>query len=428
MLTNTYKPTNISEFIGNKQSFNDFSDWLLNWDINLKQNNTNNKKCALISGKTGIGKSLLVELVLNTYNYNSIYLDTEQNNLNDYIKSFVISLIKQKINFNGKKNILVIQDIDTIYDTSSNFITNIKNCIQLTNIPIICICDNKYDQSIKPIINDCFDIKLNQPIYEEVRPLLKKIISREKIIITETELKNLFENSGSDIRFVLNSLQMRINNTVTDTKQFDKDKQGFNVFENAETLLNMDNSLENKITTYWLSPDINFLIIQENYINNSIGFGNLNDPDKKTQDYKILNNLEYLQKSANLVSEVDLFDCAVINDNNWEMQNYIAYGSVNITLYCNKKRIKFPTILEKIALSNKNNREKRNKQFERLRKQSSDKSNMKIINNEDTAISLLNMFNNLSINNVETPAKKSITKSITKSATKNKEIKSSKKK
>ena len=55
MYTTKYRPTNLSEFIGNKGVIQPFIRWLLEWDANNKK-----AKCALVSGVNGIVKSIIV--------------------------------------------------------------------------------------------------------------------------------------------------------------------------------------------------------------------------------------------------------------------------------------------------------------------------------------------------------------------------------
>ena len=59
MFTTIYRPKTLVNFVGNKPSVQPFIQWLLDWDCEK-----NNRKCLLVSGLTGIGKSLLVELIL----------------------------------------------------------------------------------------------------------------------------------------------------------------------------------------------------------------------------------------------------------------------------------------------------------------------------------------------------------------------------
>jgi replication-associated recombination protein RarA len=79
MFTATYRPKKIEEFVGNKQIVQPFIEWLLEWDANDKK-----KKCALVSGVCGIGKSLFVDLILKKHDYNiiSLALDDERDKEN----------------------------------------------------------------------------------------------------------------------------------------------------------------------------------------------------------------------------------------------------------------------------------------------------------------------------------------------------------
>ena len=69
MFTSKYRPNTIDEFVGNKLATQALSNWLLKWDPKNKKS-----KCVLVSGLNGIGKSLLVELILKKYEFNIINL------------------------------------------------------------------------------------------------------------------------------------------------------------------------------------------------------------------------------------------------------------------------------------------------------------------------------------------------------------------
>ena len=62
MYTVKYRPTKLDDFVGNKNIILPFIRWLLDWDPSNKKT-----KCALVSGLNGIGKSLLVELLLKKH-------------------------------------------------------------------------------------------------------------------------------------------------------------------------------------------------------------------------------------------------------------------------------------------------------------------------------------------------------------------------
>ena len=350
MYTSIYRPKKIEKFIGNKEAIQPFIQWLLEWCPN------NKNKCALVSGITGIGKSLLVELILQKHDYNIINLHIDEVRSKEYINSYIKPLTKNKKAFNGQENALVVSDIDSGCDYG--FISGLIECIKESQIPIICICNDRYSQSIKPILNYCFDIKMTKPKYDDVYRLVYDVVMNEKIKIKESRIKELYKESNGDIRFILNFLQLNI------TKGFHgvmKNIQSLNIFETTGVLFSMDETIERKNEIYWNSADIHTLMVQENYINNIIG---LKDDITK---------IEKLSYSADALSDADLFNHSMDgNMRNWELEQYVALNTIRATNNCNKKTIiKFPQYLGRISTQNKNKREK------------IDYKNIKFLNNEE---------------------------------------------
>lgn len=332
MFTTVYRPTNLTEFIGNKNIIQPFVKWLLEWNENDKKN-----KCALVSGLCGIGKDLIVDLILSEYNCNKIELNQDDEIEKDYIHN----TIKIKKTFDNKQNVLVITDIDS--SSELGFITDL---IKNSKIPIICICNNRYEQSIKPIVNYSLDIKMMKPTYQEVYVLLYKVVIAEKIKIKESMLRELYEQSNGDIRFILNNLQLNLFAKSLKTKNNSKNIQSANVFETTGKLMSMDDTIDSKYDTFWLSNNLHPLMVQENYINNTFNVSN---------EYKKSYNLAY---SADALSDSDLF-ATEVNMTNWEFESYVALSTINATSKCNKKTmIKFPQYLGKISTINKNKKTK----------------------------------------------------------------------
>ncbi len=332
MFTTIYRPKKVEHFVGNQIVIQPFIRWLLEWEPTNKKN-----KCALVSGLTGIGKSLLVELLLKKHDYNIIHLSLEDERDKDYMNNVIKPLLKTKKTFDGQENALVVSEIDAGGDYG--FISCLIECIKETSVPIICICNNRYDQSIKPILNYCFDIKMSKPSYQEVYGLLYKIVVTEKIKIKEQELKELYEQSNGDIRFILNTLQFGL-------RKGKKNIQSSNIFDTTGKLLSIDETIDSKYETYWLANDLHPLMIQENYINNVLS---INDQVKR------LNNLAY---SADALSNADLFETQV-NMANWEFEPYVGLSVISAASKCNKKTmIKFPQFLGRVSTMYKNRRDK----------------------------------------------------------------------
>lgn len=332
MYTDKYKPTTLNEFIGNKPIIQPFIRWLLEWDPLNK-----NSKCALVSGINGIGKSLLVELVLKKHDYNLIHLSIDDERDKETMNQFIKPLLKTKRAWDGQENALVVSDIDSSCG-DYGFISMLVECIKETQIPIICICDDRYSQNIKPILNYCYDIKLVKPSFNEMYPLIYKVVTTEQIKIGKIGLEKLYEQSNGDIRFILNNLQLNLKKYNTS-----KNIQSSNIFDTTGKLFSMELSLEEKMNYYWMAHDIHGLMIHENYINNTLSSSDIS---------KRLENLSYIADSLSDADTVDtIFD--------FELEPYVAFNTVKATTKCNKKgHVKFPQFLGRISKMNKNKREK----------------------------------------------------------------------
>jgi replication factor C subunit 1 len=331
MFTTKYRPNKLSNFIGNKPIILPFIRWLLEWDQKNKKT-----RCALISGVNGIGKSLLVELILKKHDYNMIHISIDDERNKEYMLKTIKPLLQTVQTVNGQENCLVVSDIDTNCDYG--FISCLVECIKETQIPIICICDDRYSQNIKPILAYCYDIKLKKPTYNEVYPLIYKVVTTEKIKISKSGVDKLYEQSNGDIRFILNALQLGIKKSDTS-----KNIQSANIFEVAGKLFSQESILEDKNRYYWMAQDINTLMVQENYVGNTLTV---------RDDITRLENMAF---TADALSDVDLIDSVF----NFELEPYVAFNTIRATTKCTKKsQIKFPQFLGKTSTINKNKREK----------------------------------------------------------------------
>ena len=292
MFVTKYRPKLLKHFIGNEKIILPFIKWLLEWKPTNKKN-----KCALVSGLNGIGKTLLVDLVLFKHDFHITHLESKERELD---KEFIKSLLKIKQTVDGQQNIIVISDIDTCSD--HGFIPWITECIKNSEIPIICICDDRYSQNIKPILNYCYDIKLGKPTYEEVYPLIYDIVMKENIKIGKSSVDKLYELSNGDIRFMLNQLQLLVGQPISITKSKSnetlmKNIQSANIFETTGKLFMLSTELDEKYNIYWMSHDIHTLMIFENYVGNTLG-----------------SKIENTSYSADSLSDADLFDATFQNE------------------------------------------------------------------------------------------------------------------
>lgn len=333
MFTQKYRPACSDNIIGNKNGINNLINWINDWDEN------NKIKCTLISGNSGIGKSLAIELVLNELKYNIIELNSDEERDKGYINSKIKPLLMMKKTIFNKKNVLVINDLDCSSD--HGFLSSIVECIKETKIPIICTCNDRYNQNLKTIVNYCFDIKFSKPQTMEIFKFICEIVKKEKIRIKETQIREIIENTNNDIRNILNNVQLLSCCKSSDFYK-NKDLTQLNLFEMTNIMLSKSNEIQDKYKTFWLESDIIPLMVHENYINNISKF--------KCEAQQ----LEKISSASDCISNMDLLD-AKVEMINWELTPYIAMNTIQAASHCtSRSKINFTSILGKISKKNKN--------------------------------------------------------------------------
>ena len=173
MLSQKYKPTDINSIVGNKININNIHQWITNWTP------LNKKKCLLISGNSGIGKTLSIEVILKSLNYNIVELNSDDERDKEYIKTSIKPILQVFKTVFGKKNALVVNDLDCLSD--HGFISALIDCIKETKIPIICTCNDRYNQAFKTFATYCEDIKFKNPNTNDIYKFINPIYKKEKI-------------------------------------------------------------------------------------------------------------------------------------------------------------------------------------------------------------------------------------------------------
>ena len=164
---NKYKPKNLNEVIGNKNQINKIKNWL--HDIKY---NDSDKMTLIISGNHGIGKTLIMQYILEEYNYNNkiIYpYDIKNYRNSDDFKSFYNydNSILNRLSKKNNKIALVFTEMENItLKSDKKFVIDInKKNNKKKKFPLIFICNNKHSKLIDDIAKNknCTKIDLLSP-------------------------------------------------------------------------------------------------------------------------------------------------------------------------------------------------------------------------------------------------------------------------
>lgn len=432
---NKYKPSDISQIIGNNDKINYIIDWL---------NNINNSNQGIIiSGSQGIGKTLAIELILNKLDYivriinpNDIKEHRIYNDFDDYYN--FNNSIYSKININKNKKVaLIIDEIENITLTSEKkFIMEIyKDNNKMKSFPLIFISNNQHSKLLNELKKGCTEVTFSIPLITEIKQLITNICKYENITFASEELINeIIIFSQYDLRRLINLLQElsyhSMNGKITKEHVINfinksKEKNiNIGLFESTNKILNNYLDYETIIKYYETEKVLLPLMIHENYSKRILSKSKI-----------LWNNIINISES---LSHGDNIETSIYTDQNWYLQNIHGfYTCVKTSYWINKNitnykisnnNIKFSLDLNKTSLKNINR-----KNILNLSKIINNKSNLEILmlnkmcnffienNRESELIKILNGYNqDITIKEIELCLKIDKTTEFNKLASKDK--------
>ncbi|KAG8372233.1 hypothetical protein BUALT_Bualt12G0045200 [Buddleja alternifolia] len=223
-------------------------DWLVNWNDHFlntgtkgkgkKQSVSAPKKVVLLSGTPGIGKTTSAKL----------------------------------------KTILTMDEVDGMSAGDRGGVADLIAGIKMSKIPIICICNDRYSQKLKSLVNYCLLLSFRKSTKQQMAKRLSQIANSKGLHVNEIALEELAERVNGDMHMALNQLQyMSLSMSVIkfdDIKQRlqssskDEDISPFTTVDKLFAFNGGKLRMDERIDLSMSDPDLVPLIIQENLSRN----------------------------------------------------------------------------------------------------------------------------------------------------------------
>lgn len=357
LLISKYYPNNYNDIIINRHELMQIDEWIKNFEKDKKTYLDNKitkgrekrkaflkKPSLLILGSHGIGKSMLVDLVLKVNNIRKVKLDL--NNIKNASKEFILKLLSgmnilnkiNNINENTSTNdkyAIVIDELESVITVNEKKV--IQDIQKINNIywkcPIIFISNNKHNKLLNVIKGNSIIIKLKLPYDKDMYTLINKICIKENIKFNDNNIINkLIAHSQSDIRRLFRILQdMKDikNGTIISSNFIDKyciisKKKDIDMelFKATDYLLLKYNNINECLRIYEMDKPLLPLMIHHNYINFIIN----KNGDMKDK-YKII------FKISKLISYGDIIENYIYSDQNWNLHQLHGIFVCGFTSY-----------------------------------------------------------------------------------------------
>ncbi|KAF2299828.1 hypothetical protein GH714_003797 [Hevea brasiliensis] len=362
--------------------------WLKNWNQQFldtgnkgkskKQNDSSAKKAVLLSGTPGIGKTTSAKLVSQMLGFQAIEVNASDSRgkadakISKGIGGSNANCIKELVSNEAlavnmdrskhPKTVLIMDEVDGMSAGDRGGVADLIASIKMSKIPIVCICNDRYSQKLKSLVNYCLLLSFRKPTNNSLgddscaSPTLSCMVSHEQgngrvgkvdgsidfggwliclivygggsFIVTFPiayafllALEELAERVNGDMRMALNQLQyMSLSMSVIkydDVRQRllssakDEDISPFTAVDKLFGFNGGKLRMDERIDLSMSDPDLVPLLIQENYINYR--------PSSIGKDESGMKRMSMIARAAESIADGDIINVQIRRYRQWQL-------------------------------------------------------------------------------------------------------------
>ncbi|XWS08179.1 hypothetical protein CRYUN_Cryun41cG0057700 [Craigia yunnanensis] len=345
--TEKYRPKVPNEITGNQSLVNQLHNWLANWNEQFlstgskgkgkKQNDPGSKKAVLLSGTPGIGKTTSAKLVSQMLGFQTIEVNASDSrgkadaNISKGIGGSNANSIKELVSNEAlsvdmdrskhPKIVLIMDEVDGMSAGDRGGIADLIASIKISKIPIICICNDRYSQKLKSLLNYCLLLSFRKPTKQQMAKRLMQVAKAEGLQVNEIALEELAERVNGDMRMALNQLQyMSLSMSVIkydDIRQRllssskDEDISPFTAVDKLFGFNGGNLRMDERIDLSMSDLDLVPLLIQENYINYR--------PSSIGKDDSGMKRMNSIARAAESIGDGDIINVQIRRYRQWQL-------------------------------------------------------------------------------------------------------------
>ncbi|CAA7404769.1 unnamed protein product [Spirodela intermedia] len=345
--TEKYKPMVPNDIIGNQSLVKQLHDWLARWDEQFlhtgqkgkgkKKSDAGSKKAVLLSGSPGIGKTTSAKLVSKMLGFQAIEVNASDNRGKADAKIFkgiggcaansIKELVSNEALNVGKdwsrhqKTVLVMDEVDGMSAGDRGGVADLIASIKISKIPIICICNDRYSQKLKSLVNYCLPLNFRKPTKQQMAKRLSHIAKAEGIQVNDIALEELADRVNGDMRMAINQLQyMSLSLSVINYDDVrarllnsakDEDISPFTAVDKLFGFNGGKLRMDERIDLSMSDPDLVPLIIQENYVNYR--------PISAGKDDNGVKRMNMLAQAAESIGDGDIINVQIRRYRQWQL-------------------------------------------------------------------------------------------------------------
>lgn len=330
ILYEKYRPKTLDEFCGHEKVIVELKKWLENYYV-PKPKGDSSKANLIIMGSPGIGKTTLAHILLKKYGFDVIELNASDTRNGDQIDNIFKEILKSSnnvaamLNYEKKKIGIIMDEIDGLSTGDKGGMKKLQYFLQKNNYfcPIILTSNIAHytltgSKKLAELKKNCLFFSLDPVPQYIIYKKIYSIVESENLteFITPPFLNILIQNSNSDFRIILNTIELTAILAKTNRLDFESMLEfiknnnkdiNYDLFQATEKLFK-PNSFSNE-------SDIFNMFDLERYNLPLSSYDNL---------YKYIltfdnENLEHIQNVLHKYTDSILIENAIYNGLHWDL-------------------------------------------------------------------------------------------------------------
>ena len=283
----------------------------------------------LLSGSPGVGKTTTVYVVARELGRTVVEYNASDFRSRKSLRENVSDLINNRAfatEATSYTNVVLLMDEVDGCDVGG--VGEVIEMLKTTRIPILCTCNDRWHPKLRSLLNYVEDLRFSHPPCNIVANYLcDRVLAREGVTLSKPLLQDIIKRSGSDIRNMLNNLQLWcLNRTSLEQRQLAEcaaqaTKDGdAGLFDSAEYFLLQGTSRGEhhsiaEMQACYYNSDLIDMFVQENYLH-------FNPEPVDGRDW-----MGAVSQASSAISRADAAQRVMYYDQNWSVSRFHVLSS-----------------------------------------------------------------------------------------------------
>lgn len=300
MFVEKYRPNKLSEYIGQKNSVQEFLEWIKGWKPG---------KAIIFHGRPGVGKTSLVYAFASENGLDLVQTNASDLRSSTELRDVISGAVSQK-SLSNRGKIFLFDEIDGLsgYEDKGGVGEMIK-IIKESRYPVIMIANDPYNKRLIELRKNADMINFRKLTVWDVIKRLQRIADDEKVSVNREHIHMIAKKSDGDLRSAINDLEVicrSIKPTLEEVQQLGLREREVSIFDALKSLFKASSAMSAKfsIGSVEKDPEEIFWWIENNITNE------YEDPEEIADAFEML-------------SRADVFRQRIRSRQNWKFLSYM---------------------------------------------------------------------------------------------------------